>query len=71
MSREQERINTVTDYEMAQAMISFGGSFVTYLGQAWHAADEANRAKLLAAFPQYVLEYREIARLHRERVRRG
>lgn len=71
MAREQERIAHVTEYEVAQAMITFGGSFVACLGQAWHAADEANRARLLAAFPDVVREYRDIARRHRERVRRG
>lgn len=56
----------VTDYEMAQAMIFFGGSFVRMLGQLWHRADEENRAIILAAWPGYVEEYRELARLKRD-----
>jgi len=33
----------VTDYEMAEAMRTYGGSFVQCLGRAWHHADESNR----------------------------
>ena len=53
------------DYAMAEAMMLRGGSFVQALGKAWYCADARNRARLIAAFPDYVAEYRELARLKR------
>lgn len=63
----------VTDYEIAEAMIAFGGGFVHRLGQLLMLADEVNFATLMAAFPEYVAEYRALAKQQRkrERVRQG
>ena len=57
----------VSDYEMACAMKMYGGSFVSRLGELWFAADGVNKAKLVAAFPEYVADYRDVARLKREK----
>ena len=58
----------VTDFEMAEAMRTFGGSFVQCLGRAWHHADEVNRAKILSTWADECERYRELARLKRARV---
>jgi hypothetical protein len=55
----------VTDFEMANAMHSYGGSFCHALAQAWFHADEVNRAKIMATWADEVAEYRELARLKR------
>ena len=52
-----------TDNEITEAMICYGGSFVSALGQLWRKADATNRAKLHAAFWEYWAEYRELVRL--------
>jgi hypothetical protein len=57
--------DTITDFEMAAAMAEFGGSFAQVLGRAWQVADEINRAKIVATWPDYCAEYRELARLKR------
>lgn len=51
----------MSDYEVIDAMITYGGSFVKQLGLAFRAADSINRAKLHAAFPEYWNEYDELA----------
>jgi hypothetical protein len=58
----------VTDFEMAEAMQRYGGSFVQCLGMLWMRADVINRAKILATWPEYCAEYCDLARLKRERV---
>jgi len=67
--RAQAQRDTVTDYTIASAMIEFGGSFAAALGQAWMVADEANRTKILHTWPELADEYRELARLKRERTK--
>jgi hypothetical protein len=57
----------VTDFEMAEAMRTMGGSFVSALAEAWFRADPINRAKILATWPEYCAEYRELAQLKRAR----
>jgi hypothetical protein len=59
----------VTDFEMAEAMIAFGGGFVSHLGSLWMRADETNRAKILATWPEYCETYRGLATLKHERAR--
>jgi len=57
----------LTDAAVAQAMITYGGSFVQALGRAYGMADTLNRARLVLAFQDYFDEYRKIARLHAQR----
>ncbi len=51
------------DYEITEAMIRFGGSFVAQLGRLFRLADYDNQSRLRAAFPEYWREYRELAAL--------
>jgi hypothetical protein len=53
----------VTDYEITDAMIVYGGHFVSKLGRLFRLADEHNQAKLKAAFPEYWREYATLAEL--------
>lgn len=59
------------DFAMANAMINMGGSFASCIGRAWHAADKDNRAKLVEAFEDYAIQYRDLARLKRAKVAKG
>lgn len=52
-----------TEYEITDAMITYGGGFVSGLGRLFRAADVVNQAKLKAAFPEYWEQYREMAAL--------
>jgi hypothetical protein len=52
---------TITDHDVTEAMIRFGGSFVKGLGMLWLAGDEINRRRLKLAFPDFWREYKEIA----------
>lgn len=52
-----------TEYDVTEAMIRYGGGFVSGLGQLYRQADSVNRAKLRAAFPDYWEQYRELALL--------
>jgi hypothetical protein len=58
----------VTEYEIVEAMVRFGGSFVQQLGRLIRLADADNKRRLVEAFPEYIEEYREIARLHAQRL---
>ena len=53
----------VTDFAVVQAMHKFGGSFVKALAQAFDAADAENIARLKMAFPEYWLEYSDMAEI--------
>lgn len=50
-----------TAYDITELMIQYGGGFVSGLGRLYRAADASNQAKLLAAFPEYFAQYREMA----------
>lgn len=52
---------TVTDYEITEAMIAYGGSFVSGLGRLWRVADIVNKGKLKDAFPDYWTNYSDEA----------
>lgn len=47
-----------SDYQITEAMLKYGGSFVAGLGTLYRQADDVNRAKLKAAFENYWEEYR-------------
>ena len=48
------------DDETLRAMECYGGNFVWLLAQLYRAADEDNRARILASWPEYIKKYREI-----------
>lgn len=52
----------MTDHEITEAMMALGGSFVSQLGRLFRLADDDNRRRLKAAFPEYWAEYAEFAR---------
>jgi hypothetical protein len=51
----------MTDYEITDAMILYGGSFVQALGRLFRLADSENQRKLKTAFPDYFIEYHQLA----------
>jgi len=56
-------MNQVSDHDVALAMRSMGGSFATRLAECWLFADDQNRARITAAFPDFWQQYRELAEL--------
>lgn len=57
----------ITDAHVTRAMVVYGGSFVSALGKLWPLADDNNRARLKAAFPEYWEQYHKLAVLQQER----
>jgi ABC-type transporter MlaC component len=51
----------MTDYEITAAMIMYGGSFAAQLGRLFRLADPENQQKLKAAFPEYFIQYHDLA----------
>ncbi len=49
--------------EMVVAMRRYGGGFVRALAECFILADTDNLRRLYAAFPQYVIQYNQMARL--------
>ena len=58
----------VTDVEITDAMVRYGGSFAVKVGEAYDRADPVNRAKLKAAFPEEWERYRQLAVLIKRKV---
>jgi hypothetical protein len=58
-----------SEYEITEAMVRFGGSFVVQLARLIRLADETNKRRLFEAFPDYIREYDDIAVLHAEKSR--
>ncbi len=56
-------MKSVTEIELFKAMARFGGGFVSQLGLAGLQADKVNTARLLKAFPDYVLTYTTFAEM--------
>lgn len=56
-----------TDWEIVRTMERFGGSFVRTLGQLCHLADPDNLQRIKAAWPEYWLEYAEMAEQVKQR----
>lgn len=54
-----------TDYEIATAMQTYGGSFIKALAAAFMVADPVNQAKLKGAFHEYWREYRDLVALQK------
>ena len=55
----------LTDYDVTEAMLCCGGSFVRKLAEAFRCADETNQARLRDAFPHEWMVYTELAALLR------
>ena len=53
----------MTDHDIANAMIIYGGNFVQTLGHLFQRGDAENQARAKAAWPEYWKEYREMAEL--------
>lgn len=53
-------------HDITEAMIVYGGGFVSQLGRLLRLADVDNRRRLVEAFPEYIQQYDELAvlRLH-------
>ncbi len=49
------------DMKVIQAMMRFGGSFVSNLGKAAMAADANNLQRIKDAFPEYWQQYEDMA----------
>ena len=58
-----------TEWEITEAMIVYGGSFVQTLGRLIRQADVDNKRRLVAAFPEYIEQYKELARMLPERAK--
>lgn len=52
----------ITDRDVADAMVRFGGSFVQALGRAFYTADAENQQKIKATWPEYWLRYTQTAK---------
>lgn len=52
-----------TEWEITEAMIVYGGGFVQSLGRLVRQADVDNKRRLVAAFPEYFKQYKELARM--------
>jgi hypothetical protein len=59
----------MNDYEITDAMITYGGGFVSRLGQLYRSADVVNQAKLKVAFPEIFDAYDTLAQVKAERQR--
>jgi hypothetical protein len=55
----------ITAYEVTEAMIQSGGSFVQALGRLFRQADPNNQRRLREAFHDYFHQYREIYEMRR------
>lgn len=53
------------DYEIAQMMRTYGGSFVKKLAECFLSADGINRVRVKGAFPDYWQAYRQMAEKER------
>lgn len=58
---------TAEEFEILEAMETFGGSFVSALAKAWKLADEFNQAKLKEAFDPYWRAYEDLVAHRKER----
>ena len=55
------------DAEVLDAMVAYGGGFVSALGKAGWNADEENLRRIKEAWPEYWLEYTNIAKVVRQK----
>jgi hypothetical protein len=57
----------MTDHQITETMLTYGGSFVQALAQAWRCADQWNQSRLKAAFSNVFEQYQELAELQERR----
>lgn len=60
-------MTTVTDSEIVEAMLMFGGSFAKALAHAYQLADPMNQARIKGAFPDLWASYAKMVRMRRQR----
>lgn len=51
----------ISDYDVIEAMLKYGGSFIQSLARCWQAGDYINQEKLKTAFPEYWSQYSSLA----------
>ena len=51
----------MTDYQVVETMITYGGGFEVLLAQAFRCADRCNQERLRIAFPDIWQKYQRIA----------
>ena len=56
----------IRDYDITEAMITYGGGFVAGLGRLYRQADPENQRRLKRSFPMYFEEYAEMVRRRRQ-----
>ncbi len=60
-------MSDITDHDIVDAMITYGGGFASRLGKLYlYYADAVNQAKLKAAFPEFWTQYAEIVEMRRK-----
>lgn len=59
-------MRTEKNYDIVEAMETYGGSFVQALAKCFLHADYQNFSKLKKAFPEYWNEYAEMAQKQNE-----
>lgn len=67
MRNGRSMAENISDDDILEAMTNYGGSFVRQLAKLFRLADDGNRRRLLATFPEYWDRYAELVRLRRER----
>jgi hypothetical protein len=60
---EVDMTDAITDYDVAEAMLTYGGSFAQALALCWQKADVRNQRRLQEAFPEVWAEYQTLAEL--------
>lgn len=58
---------SITDHDVAQAMIKHGGGFASALGQTWLKGDRVNRMLIAETWPDLWIRYSNIADREAER----
>lgn len=53
-------MSDISDHDVTEAMLLFGGSFTQLLGALWRQADEQNRERIKIAWPEAWAIYGEL-----------
>ena len=61
----------MTDWDVVEAMRTYGGSFVQALAVCYQRADVENQHRLRDAFPEIWVEYQQLAEATRRVTKRG
>jgi hypothetical protein len=61
----------MTDWDVVEAMRTYGGSFVQALAVCYQRADVENQHRLRDAFPEIWVEYLQLAEATRRATKRG